>query len=73
MHTMYATVAQSNSSYAIVVCMPPDSLLLLLRSREPEVALVPLVERATAPPSVAESARSPTIIQSDPMHVYSDK
>ena len=40
---MYAAVASSNSSYAIVVCMPPDSLLLLLRCREPEVARVPLV------------------------------
>ena len=58
---IYATVASSNS-YAIVVCMPPDSLLLLLRSHEPEVALVPL-ERATALPSVAESARSPTSIR----------
>ena len=50
MHKMNATVASSNSSYAIVVCMPPDSLLFLfLRRREPEVALVLLVERATAP------------------------
>ena len=44
---MYANVASSNSSYAIVVCMLPDSLLLLFRRREPEVALAPLVERAT--------------------------
>ena len=58
---MHSTVASSNS-YAIVVCMPSDSLLLLLRSCEPEVALVLLVERATAPPSVAESARALTII-----------
>ena len=39
---VYATVASSHSSYATFVCMPPDSMLLLLR--EPEVALVPLVE-----------------------------
>ena len=60
---MHATAASSNSSYAIFVCMPPDSLLLLLRSCEPEVALVPLVERATAPPSVAESVRSLAIFR----------
>ena len=60
---MYTTVASSNSSYAIVVCIPPDSLLLLLHSREPEVALTPLLERSTALPSVAEPARSLTIIQ----------
>ena len=52
MHKIYyTTVASSNSSYSIVVCMPPDSLLLLLSRLEPEVALVPL-ERATAPPSI---------------------
>ena len=60
---VYATVASSNSTYAIFVCTPSDSLLLLLRSREPEVALVQLVERATAPPSVAESARSQAIFR----------
>ena len=43
---MYATAASSNSSYAIFVCMPPDSLLLLLRNREPEVALVPLDDKS---------------------------
>ena len=52
----YATAASSDRSHAVAVRTPPESLLLLLRSREPEVALAPLVERAAAPPSVAEPA-----------------
>ena len=58
-----AQEVKPNSLYAIFGCMPPDSLLSLLHSREPEGALVPLFERATEPPSVAESASSPTIIR----------